>query len=32
VKLEEIEQGTVASPNGRLIAPGAAAESWAAGD
>ena len=32
VKLEEIEQGLVSAPNGRLIAPGATAEFWAAGD
>jgi stearoyl-CoA desaturase (delta-9 desaturase) len=31
VKLDEIKQGLVATPNGKLIAP-PAAESWAAGD
>jgi stearoyl-CoA desaturase (delta-9 desaturase) len=32
VRLEEIEQGLVAAPNGRLVTPNTAAESWAAGD
>ena len=32
VYLDEIEKGLVAAPNGRLIAPSAATEFWAAGD
>jgi hypothetical protein len=32
VKLGEIKQGLVAAPNGSLITPPVAAESWVAGD
>jgi stearoyl-CoA desaturase (delta-9 desaturase) len=32
VRLADVERGLVAAPNGQLITPSAAAESWAAGD